>query len=134
MILALPALAAVERVPPSPLHEVASAIEIDAPPERVWPHVVGFAEPPPPSEWFFRLGIAYPRRARLEGQGAGAVRYCGFSTGAFVEPITVWDEPRRLAFDVVAQPPPPCTSAARTATCIRLTSTATRAASAASSA
>jgi hypothetical protein len=35
----------------------------------------------------------------------GAVRRCEFSTGAFVEPITVWDPPRRLAFDVTQQPP-----------------------------
>ena len=45
-------------------------------------------------------------RARLEGSGVGAVRHCEFTTGAFVEPITVWDAPRRLAFDVIAQPPP----------------------------
>jgi hypothetical protein len=28
-----------------------------------------------------------------------------FSTGAFVEPIEVWDEPRLLKFGVTAQPP-----------------------------
>jgi hypothetical protein len=39
------------------------------------------------------------------GQGPGAVRRCEFSTGAFVEPITAWDAPRRLAFDVASQPP-----------------------------
>ena len=60
----------------------------------------------PPNELFFRLGIAYPQRARIEGHDVGAIRYCEFSTGAFVEPITVWDEPKRLAFDVVAQPEP----------------------------
>ena len=42
----------------------------------------------------------------LAGTGVGAVRYCEFSTGPFVEPITVWDENRRLAFDVVRQPHP----------------------------
>jgi hypothetical protein len=35
----------------------------------------------------------------------GAVRRCEFSTGPFVEPITVWDQPHRLAFDVTQQPP-----------------------------
>lgn len=29
-----------------------------------------------------------------------------FSTGAFVEPITFWDRPRRLSFDVTEQPEP----------------------------
>lgn len=86
--------------------EVVTTIEIAAPPERVWPHVVAFTELPEPSEWLFRTGVAYPRRARIEGVGVGAVRYCEFSTGAFVEPITVWDAPRRLAFDVVSQPIP----------------------------
>jgi len=45
-------------------------------------------------------------RTSLKGRGPGAVRHCIFTTGAFVEPITIWDEPRRLAFDVAAQPPP----------------------------
>ncbi len=45
-------------------------------------------------------------RARIEGQGVGAIRYCEFTTGSFVEPITVWDAPHRLAFDVTEQPDP----------------------------
>ncbi len=36
----------------------------------------------------------------------GALRRCEFSTGAFVEPITAWDAPRRLTFDVTEQPDP----------------------------
>jgi hypothetical protein len=52
------------------------------------------------------VGIAYPRRAHIDGAGVGAVRYCEFSTGAFVEPITVWDAGRRLSFDVTEEPPP----------------------------
>ena len=87
------------------LRHVTTSIEVDAPPERVWPNVVGFSELPPPPEWFFRLGIAYPQRARIEGSGVGAVRHCEFSTGPFVEPITVWDPPHHLAFDVTSQPP-----------------------------
>ena len=35
----------------------------------------------------------------------GAVRHCEFSTGPFVEPITAWEPPRRLAFAVTSQPP-----------------------------
>jgi hypothetical protein len=45
-------------------------------------------------------------RARIEGEGVGAVRHCEFSTGAFVEPITTWDAPNRLSFDVIEQPVP----------------------------
>jgi hypothetical protein len=106
-LLAIPLLMGVETAaPPPPLREVASSIEIDAPPSVVWPHVVGFTELPPPSQLVFRLGIAYPMRARIEGRGVGAVRYCEFSTGPFVEPITAWDAPRRLSFDVARQPEP----------------------------
>jgi len=91
---------------PTPLYEVVSTVEIDAPPEAVWPHVIGFSELPEPSQWFFRLGIAYPQRATIVGSGVGAVRRCEFSTGAFVEPITAWEPGRRLAFDVESQPAP----------------------------
>ena len=78
--------------------EVRSSIEITAPPERVWENVVSFSELPPPAEWYFKAGIAYPMRARIEGVGPGAVRYCEFSTGPFIEPIQVWDAPRLLRF------------------------------------
>jgi hypothetical protein len=94
------------RTASAPRHAVVTSIEIDAPPERVWPHVVSFTELPPPTEWIFAGGVAYPMRARIEGSGVGAVRYCEFSTGAFVEPITVWDAPRRLAFTVARSPAP----------------------------
>ena len=85
--------------------EVLTAIDIAAPPDAVWRNVVSFAEIRTPPTWLFRTGLAYPLRARIDGRGVGAVRHCEFTTGAFVEPITAWDEPRRLAFDVVQQPP-----------------------------
>jgi hypothetical protein len=90
----------------SPVFEVRTSLEINAPPHAVWKHVVTFAQLPEPQEWYFRTGIAYPKRARIEGSGVGAVRYCEFSTGAFVEPITMWDEARLLAFRVTENPPP----------------------------
>jgi uncharacterized membrane protein YhaH (DUF805 family) len=108
LTLALPALMGAEYsagLEPPPL-EVTTTVEIDAPPETVWKHVVSFAELPEPDDWFFRTGAAYPMRAEIDGQGVGAVRHCVFSTGAFVEPIDVWDEPRRLGFTVAEQPPP----------------------------
>ncbi len=86
--------------------EVRTAIAIAAPPERVWKHVVTFPDLPEPREWFFRGGLAYPKRARIAGYGAGAIRYCEFSTGPFVEPIEVWDEPRLLRFRVTENPAP----------------------------
>ena len=40
------------------------------------------------------------------GSGPGAVRHCVFSTGPFVEPIEIWDEPHLLRFSVTKNPPP----------------------------
>jgi len=85
---------------------VKSAIEVNAAPEAVWKEVVAFAEIPPPRELIFRAGIAYPIRAEISGRGAGAIRHCVFSTGAFVEPIEIWDEPRLLKFSVTENPAP----------------------------
>ena len=89
-----------------PLFDVRTSIEIAAPPELVWKHVVTFSDLEEPQEWYFRAGLAYPKRARIEGSGPGAVRYCEFSTGPFVEPIEVWNEPRLLRFSVTENPPP----------------------------
>jgi uncharacterized membrane protein YhaH (DUF805 family) len=89
-----------------PRYVVHSAIEIDATPEEVWHQVVAFNEIPAPKELLFRAGIAYPIRAEISGTGPGAVRRCLFSTGAFVEPVEIWDEPRLLRFGVTANPAP----------------------------
>lgn len=93
-------------LPEAPLFAVRSEVLVNAPPEKVWNHVVTFSELPPAEDWLFSLGIACPTCATIEGTGVGAIRHCNFTTGAFVEPITVWDEPNRLAFDVISQPPP----------------------------
>jgi hypothetical protein len=107
VVLALPILAGAESlVSSTPEYEVLTAVDVAAPPAVVWQRIVSFPDIPPPDDWFFRSGIACPLRARIEGTGVGAVRHCEFTTGDFVEPITVWDEPRRLAFDVVDQPDP----------------------------
>ncbi|MCP9235250.1 hypothetical protein [Lewinella sp. JB7] len=85
---------------------VVTRIIINAPPQAVWKRVVAFPELDPPREMLFRAGISYPIRATITGKGIGAIRYCTFNTGSFVEPITVWDEPRLLAFTVEEQPEP----------------------------
>ena len=85
---------------------VSTSVVINAKIEDVWDTVIAFPEIPDPPKGIFRLGIAYPVEARIEGDGVGAVRYCTFSTGSFVEPITEWDAPHRLSFDVTENPPP----------------------------
>ncbi len=90
----------------APVRSVVTKIVIEGDVERVWSEVVGFTPIPEPENFLFKIGIAYPKSARIEGTGIGAIRYCNFSTGTFVEPITHWEENKRLAFDVSEQPLP----------------------------
>lgn len=92
--------------PEPAVFQVQTAIDINAPPEVVWNNVVAFPALAEPTEWLFKCGIAYPESASIVGHGAGATRFCTFSTGSFVEPIEVWDEPRLLRFRVTANPAP----------------------------
>lgn len=91
---------------PAPtVFEVVTAVDVAASPEVVWRELVALGELPPPTELPFRLGIAHPVRATLEGHGVGAIRRCTFDTGEVVERITSWEEAHRLAWDVTAMPP-----------------------------
>ena len=83
-----------------------TTVGINAPIEVVWNEVIAFSKIDEPEELLFRLGIAYPIDARIEGEGVVAVRHCNFSTGSFVEPITHWEPNKKLAFDVLEQPHP----------------------------
>lgn len=106
-VLLLPVLAVAEsRVDGPRLRSVTTAIIVDAPPAVVWGHVIGFPELTERPEWYFRAGLACPTAATIDGRGVGAIRRCRFTTGDFIEPITTWDEPSQLAFDVVSQPHP----------------------------
>jgi hypothetical protein len=102
----IPTTAFVEKEIAPTLTSVVTSIEIDAPPKVVWENVVEFPQLKEPTEFIFKTGIAYPINARIEGAGVGAVRHCNFTTGSFVEPITVWNESKLLKFDVVEQPAP----------------------------
>lgn len=108
LLLLLPAMfgfeSALDAEPP--LYAVTTSIDVAAPPEQVWKHVVSFPPLPKPKDLAFRAGIAYPVHATIEGEGVGAVRHCIFSTGAFVEPIEIWEPPRLLRFAVTESPPP----------------------------
>ena len=108
VIVMLPTLTAAESFTPATpdVRAVTTSVIVDAPPEVVWERVVSFPPLDEPTDLLFRSGIAYPRRAEIVGRGPGAVRYCVFSTGPFVEPVEVWDAPNRLAFRVTEQPCP----------------------------
>ena len=108
LMVILPGLMAAESLnePPPELREVRTVVEIAAPPEVVWERVIAFPPLAEPRDWLFLAGVAYPQRAEIHGSGVGAVRHCIFSTGAFVEPIDVWEPPHRLRFQVTDQPSP----------------------------
>ena len=94
-----------ERSTPT-VHEVVSTVVVDAPIEKVWKNVIEFPRIDHAPDGVLALGFAYPIDARIDGNGVGATRYCNFNTGSFVEPITVWEAPHVLAFDVRQQPAP----------------------------
>ncbi len=108
LFLSVPAFMAFENTQPlkEELRFVTTSVEINASPEQVWKNVIAFPQLKDPTEFVFKTGIAYPINATIEGKGVGAVRHCNFTTGSFVEPITVWDEPRLLKFSVANQPEP----------------------------
>src|SRR6266516_4443608 len=109
LVLAAPLLAGLDEArgsSPTPQYQMEDSVVVAAPRAVVWRKVESFSELASPTEALFRLGVAYPRRARIVGVGAGAIRYCEFSTGTFVEPITEWAAPGRLSFDITAQPVP----------------------------
>ncbi len=85
---------------------VSTAIDIPAPPDRVWKEVLQPAKLAAPTDLVFRAGVAYPVASHIEGSGPGATRYCVFSTGQFVEPVLIWKENRQLRFRVASNPLP----------------------------
>lgn len=102
----IPTTAFIEKDYKPALNSVVTTIEIEADLSTVWKNVVEFPQLETPKEFIFKTGIAYPINAKVDGTGVGAVRYCNFTTGSFVEPITVWNEPSLLKFDVLEQPAP----------------------------
>lgn len=93
-----------ERIPPTVA--VSTGIIINSPKQDVWDQLIAFSEIEEPTDFLFKTGIAYPTHAEIDGKGVGAIRKCNFTTGPFIEPITIWDEPNLLEFGVKDQPPP----------------------------
>lgn len=91
---------------PENLIPVRTTVIINSNIESVWKNVVTFEKIEEPNDWIFKTGISYPTNATIKGTGVGAVRYCNFTTGSFIEPITTWNEPNLLQFNVKEQPIP----------------------------
>jgi uncharacterized membrane protein YhaH (DUF805 family) len=85
---------------------VITSVEINAPIDQVWNEVIYFKEIPPPTQVIFNSGISYPIKASIEYGKSDTIRYCIFNSGTFVEPITKWEKPNLLEFEVLDQPEP----------------------------
>jgi uncharacterized membrane protein YhaH (DUF805 family) len=97
----LPIAFAVESAFPATTHfETQQTIAVRAPPELVWKAIVQMDTIEPPRALPFRLGIAYPIRGEVIGEGVGALRRGEFSTGTAIERVTEWTPNRKLAFVV----------------------------------
>ena len=85
--------------------ETRQTMEISAPPDIVWNAIVHMTPLDEPVPLLLRLGIAYPIRGDIIGEGVGARRRGVFSTGIAEERITEWIPDRKLAFIVESDPP-----------------------------
>jgi uncharacterized membrane protein YhaH (DUF805 family) len=102
----IPLLFASEQVLPrtSAFTDVVS-IQVAATPDVVWQavlHMDAITEAPSIP---FSLGVAYPIRGEVIGEGVGAMRRGYFSTGVAEERITEWAPGEALAFVILSEPP-----------------------------
>jgi uncharacterized membrane protein YhaH (DUF805 family) len=105
-VAALPVIFALEAVfPPSLAFSTEQTITVSAAPDRVWKAIVRMETITEPVSFIHRVGIAYPVRGRVFGEGVGALRYGDFSTGTAVERVTEWEENRKLTFVVLKDIP-----------------------------
>jgi uncharacterized membrane protein YhaH (DUF805 family) len=105
-IALLPLMFAIEHVlPPSAQFETEQTMTVAAPPELVWQSILSTEPVEGPLALPFRLGVAYPLRGEVVGEGVGAVRYGEFSTGTAIERVTEWVPNQKLAFVVIRDIP-----------------------------
>jgi hypothetical protein len=105
-IALLPLMFAVENVLPPVAHfDMDQTIAVAAPPDVVWKSILSTDPIEGPLALPFRLGVAYPLRGEVRGEGVGAERLGEFSTGTAIERVTEWGPNRKLAFVVVRDIP-----------------------------
>lgn len=105
-VAVLPLIFALEAaLPPAVVLDTHESIEIAASPAEVWKALTQMGEIGPAPGVLFRLGLAYPVRGEMKGEGVGAERTGVFSTGVARERIAVWSPERRLEFVVLSNPP-----------------------------
>ncbi|WP_428524868.1 SRPBCC family protein [Pseudorhodoplanes sp.] len=105
-VAVLPIIFALEAAfPPSLVFGTEQTIAIAASPDRVWSAIVRMETIKEPIALIHHIGIAYPVRGRVFGEGVGALRYGDFSTGTAVERVTEWEVNRKLTFVVLRDIP-----------------------------
>jgi len=102
----LPLMFAVEHVlPPITQFGTEQTIVVAAPPNVVWKSVLSTDPIEGPLALPFRLGVAYPLRGEVRGEGVGAERIGEFSTGTAIERVTEWVPNQKLTFVIVRDIP-----------------------------
>jgi uncharacterized membrane protein YhaH (DUF805 family) len=105
-IALLPLIFAAEAALPAGVGlDTQATIEIGAPPEAVWQILLDTDLSHDPVTLPFRLGIAYPLRGKVLGEGTGALRVGEFTTGSVLELVTEWIPNRKLAFIMLNEVP-----------------------------
>jgi hypothetical protein len=77
-----------------PIRKVVTSIEVDAPPEEVWPLLLNLRDYDEPDTWYFRAGVAFPIGTRTSPDGK--TRIAQTSTGDIVQEITESIQNERL--------------------------------------
>jgi uncharacterized membrane protein YhaH (DUF805 family) len=80
--------------------DTVQSVAVNAPVETVWNSILHMDRIEEPLSLPYRLGVAYPIRGDVLGEGVGAVRHGEFSTGTAIERVTEWVPNRKLAFVV----------------------------------
>jgi uncharacterized membrane protein YhaH (DUF805 family) len=102
----LPLIFATEAALPAGIgFDTQTTIEIGAPPEAVWQVLLDTDLSREPVTLPFRLGVAYPLRGKVLGEGTGALRVGEFTTGTALERVTEWIPNRKLAFTMLNEVP-----------------------------
>lgn len=101
-VAVLPLVFAVEHALPASMQfETSASIAVGASADTVWKSLVRIDLTDAPVALPFRLGVAYPVRGEVIGEGVGATRIGVFSTGVSRQRVTEWVPGRKLAFTVL---------------------------------
>src|SRR5262245_620266 len=102
----LPLIFALESILPTAVQfETLSRIQVGASPPAVWQVLVRTDLSEEPVTLPFRLGLAYPVRGEVLGEGIGSIRLGEFSTGVALERVTEWLPNGKLAFTLLNEVP-----------------------------